>query len=113
MVVGAPAEWPMECAFAHGDRQIIDARDATLHEAALVEFPVLGAVGAIPVPRVVMPLIREPNGNAVALTSPKLFDEPIVELLGPFASQELPDRVTPYHELRSVAPRAVGCVGER
>src|SRR5262245_3223347 len=103
----------MELTFARSNRQVVDARDSALHEAAIVELPVLVAIGPIPVAAIVMPLIREANGNAVALTGPKLFDEPIVELLGPFACQELPYRVTTCEELGAVAPNAVGCVGKR
>src|SRR4051812_17093317 len=102
----------MVFALACGDRQIVDARDATLHEASFVELPVLVAVRAIPVARIVMPLIGETNSDAIALTGPELFDQTIVQLLGPFASQELLDRCSARQELRSVAPDAVGSVGQ-
>src|SRR6187551_2542352 len=113
MVVGASAERPMEFALAVGDRQVVDARDAALHEAAIVELPILVAVGAIPLAAIVTPFIRKANGNAVALASPKLLDEPIVQFLGPLSSQELPYRFTANQELGSVAPHAVGRIGER
>src|SRR5688572_131173 len=113
MVVGASAERPMEFALARRDRQVIDARDAALHEPAIVELPVLVAVGAIPLAAIVTPFIRKPNGNAVAVTRPKLFDEPIVDFLGPFAGQEVPYRFAAGQELGAVAPDAIGRVGER
>src|SRR5262245_63494340 len=102
----------MEFSFARSDRQVIDARDAPLHEAALVELPILVAIGAIPLARVIVPLIGEADSNAIAFAGPKLFDEPVVELLGPFASEELPDGFTAGQELGAVAPHAVGRIGE-
>src|SRR5262245_15409666 len=103
----------MQLTVARSDRQVVDARDATLHEAAIVELPVLIAVRAIPTARVVVPFISEANGNAVALTSPKLLHEPIVELLRPLARQELPYRFAADQELGPVAPNAVRRIGER
>jgi len=103
----------MVFALACGDGKVVDARDATLHEPSIVELPVFVAVGAIPIARVVVPLIGETNGNAVALTGPELFDEPILQLPGPFASEKLLDRRSAGQELGSVAPDAVGRVGER
>src|SRR5262245_66503915 len=100
-------------ALACSDGQIVDARDATLHESSIVELPVLVAVGAIPVARIVMPLIRETHGNAVALTGPEFFDEPVVQLPRPFASQELLNRLPASQELGPIAPNAVGRIGQR
>src|SRR5262245_28647125 len=60
-----------------------------------------------------MPLIRETNGNAVALTGPKFLDQPIVQFLCPFANEELLNRFSPGQELRSVSPYAVGRIGQR
>src|SRR5262245_45345138 len=113
MVIRAPAQRPMIFAVAGGDREIVDARDAPLHESPLVELPVLVPVRAIPVARIVVPLVRETNGDAVALTRPQLLDEPIVQLAGPFASQKLLNRVPPRQELGSIAPDAVGRIGQR
>src|SRR5688572_19141948 len=103
----------MVFAFTFSDGKIIDARDAMLHEPSIVELPVLIAVGAIPIARIVMPLIGKTNSNAVALTGPKFFDEPILHLLGPLASQKLLNRFAARQKLTSVAPNAVGRIGER
>src|ERR1044072_1257778 len=113
MVIRPPAERPMEFAVARGNGKVIDARDATLHEPAIVELPVLVAVGAMPIARIVVPLIRETNSNAIPLAGPKFFDEPIVQLPGPFARKKLLDRFPASEELRAVAPDAVGRIGQR
>src|SRR6185503_7270489 len=99
MLVRAPARRPMVLALASGNGQIVDARDATLHESAIVELPVLVAVGAIPIARIVMPLVREPNGNAVALAGPEFLDEPILKLPRPFAPQKFLNRCSTRQEL--------------
>src|SRR5262245_19561518 len=65
VVIRAPAERPVILALACGNGQIVDARDAPLHEPAIVELPVLVAVRAIPVARIVVPLIGETHGNAI------------------------------------------------
>src|SRR5438874_1309012 len=87
--------------------------DARLHETMLVELPVLVAVRAEPLAGVVMPLVGEAHGDAVAVEGPQFLDEPVVELLVPFAREELHDGLAPLQELRAIAPHAVRGVGER
>src|SRR5262249_51875349 len=70
------------------NRQIVDAGQAARHEAAVVEFPVLVAVGPEPLPAVVVPLVGEPHGDPVLAEGPELLDQPIVQLLRPLARQE-------------------------
>src|SRR6185295_4148028 len=83
------------------------------HEPALVEFPVLVAIGAEPVVRIVVPLVREAHGDAVAAEGPELLDEAVVELFRPFAREERRDLGPPAQELRAIAPHTVFRVGER
>src|SRR5262245_14615779 len=99
VVVRPPAARPKVLALARGDRQVVDARDAALHESRFVELPVLVAVGAEPVARIVVPFIRKAHGDAVAMAGPELLDEPVVELPGPLANEELPDSLAPGQEL--------------
>src|SRR5262249_3628991 len=89
------------------DRQIVDAREAPSHEALLGEFPVLVAVAAEPVARVVVPFVGEAHGNAVTGAGPELLDEPIVELLRPLALQEGPHLLAAPGKLAAVAPLRV------
>src|SRR5579883_2896505 len=112
MIVGPPAERPTIFATAFGDRQVIDAGMTAAHQSALVELPVLVAVGTEPGSAVIVPLVREANRNAVAGEGPDLLDEPVVELARPFSLQEDDDLGAPVDELRAVAPAAVLGVGE-
>lgn len=91
MTIRSPSERPEELAIGLGDRQVVDAREPALHEPVLVEFPVLIAVGAVPIPRVVVPLVGETHGDAVAVVRPKLLDRAVVELAGPLSGEELLD----------------------
>src|SRR5215469_9924777 len=107
MVVRAAAEWPAEFPFGLRDRKIVDAREAALHQAGLVEFPVLVAVAAEPAPRVVVPLVSEAHRDAVACARPQFLDEPVVELPGPLALQERAHLIPPRGELRAISPARI------
>jgi len=63
-------------------------------------------------PRVVMALVGETNGNPVVLVCPKFFYEAIIQFLVPFAGEELNNGVAPGEEFNTVAPYAVRGVGE-
>ena len=62
---------------------------------------------------VVVPLVREANGDAIAAHRPELLDQTVVQLPGPLAPQELHDGLTAGNELGAIAPYAVDRVGER
>src|SRR6185437_1477230 len=112
MAVRAPAERPAVPALGFGDRHVVDARVAHAHEPVLVELPVLVAAGAEPRAAVVVPLVREPDGDAVAGKGPDLLDEAVVELARPLALQEGDDLGAPGDEFRAIAPAAVFGVRE-
>ena len=57
---------PEEAAVLLANGDVVDARLAAPHQAPPVEFPQLVAVAAEPVPRVVVPLVPESDGDAVA-----------------------------------------------
>src|SRR6516162_5743724 len=78
----------------------------------LVEFPVLVAVAAEPVATVVMPFIGKTHRDAVLAKGPDLFDQAVVELAAPLARQKRLNRRAALQKLRTVAPAAVGRVGE-
>ena len=113
MLVRSPAQGPPERALRLSDGPIVDARDASLHEAIRIELPVLVAIGPEPVARVVAPFIGETHGDAVSLAGPQFLDQPVVQLPRPFAHEELLDRRAAGDELRPVAPYAIGRVGQR
>src|SRR5580692_3342055 len=113
MIVRTTAERPMIKTVLFADRQIVDARQAYPHQAVLVELPVLIAVAPEPASRIVAPFVGEANGDAVLMKSPKLLDQPIVELAVPFARHKRLDRRAPLKELGAVSPPAVFGIGER
>ena len=89
------------------DRKIIDAREPQTHQAIVVVFPIFVAVRPIPVARVVVPLVSKPNGNAISGESPKLFDQPIVELLCPLTGKEGDDFLCGRHKFGAVSPSGI------
>ena len=66
--------------------QVINAGDPLLHEAMLVKFPVLIAIGPDPVSGVVMTFVSRTHGDPVAGESPELLDQPVIEFPRSFAS---------------------------
>src|SRR3978361_649281 len=88
MIIRTTPKRPMILAIRFLDGQIVDARDAHPHQPLLVELPVLVAIGAEVLTTVVAPFVRKTHRDAIAVKGPQLLDEPIVELPGPFASQE-------------------------
>ena len=95
------------------DRQIVDAGEAALQVAEVVEFPVLVAVGAIPLAGIVVEFVLETHGDAVASERPEFFLEAVIEFPIPLAAQKLDDRRAAIHELGAVAPFGVLGVGKR
>src|SRR3546814_14290131 len=95
---------PMELPLALRNGKIVDTGMARAHQPARIELPILIAVGAEPVARVVMPLIGEAAGDTVLAPGPDLLDEAIVELLRQFPLQEIDDRGPPLLE-PSTAPQ--------
>ena len=113
MVVGAAAERPVELAVGFFDGEIVDAGVAMMHDAVLVEFPVLVSVGAIPVSGVVVALVSKADCDACAVEGPELFDETIVEFAAPLSCEECDDLLAAADELCAVSPLAIDGVGER
>src|SRR5215467_7698911 len=113
MIVGAAAKRPVVFALAFLDRKIVDAGNAKPHQAVLVEFPVLVAVAAEPVPAVVMPLVGEAHRDAVVAKGPDFFDQAVVEFAIPLARQECLNGLTALEKFGTVSPPAVGRIRKR
>src|SRR5260221_4238508 len=111
MIIGAAAERPMILALALLDRKVVDAGDAQPHQAMRVELPILVTVAAEPVSAVVVRLVGEAHGDAVARERQDLFDQAIVELPVPLARQERLDGLAPLQELGAISPAAVEGIG--
>jgi hypothetical protein len=103
----------MELALGGRDRQVVDAGMAREHESVLVELPVLVTIGAEPVPGVVVPLVGETHGDAIAGECPELLRKAVVELAVPFAGQESDDLIAAGQKLGAVSPAAIDGVCQR
>src|SRR5712691_9887992 len=90
---------PVILAIGFGDGNVVEAADAPAHQPAGIALPVLVAVGAEPVSRVVVPLVGETHRDAVLAARPDFLDEPVVELAAPLAAQELLDGRAPVQKL--------------
>src|SRR5437879_2418779 len=104
---------PMKTAVFFGDRDIIDAGFGAAHQAMLVELPLLVAVGAMPLPGIVVPLILKPHRDTVAVERPEILDQAILVLLRPFAGEERHDRGAALENFGAVTPAAPFRIGER
>src|SRR6185369_15292173 len=65
-----PWRGPMKPAILLGNHDVVDRRLASLHQAVLVELPLLVAVGAILLAARIVPFVLEAHGDAVAVESP-------------------------------------------
>src|SRR5262245_66300887 len=83
------------------------------HQTVFVELPVLVAVRAEPVTRIVVPFVGEAHGDPILLKRPELLDQSVVELTVPLAPQKGDDLLSADDELGSIAPAALRVVGER
>jgi ABC-type transporter Mla MlaB component len=99
MIIGAAAERPMIFAIRFLDWKIIDARESQPHQAILVELPILVAIRAIPVSRIVVPFVGEAHCDPVIGEGPKLLGQAVVELFDPLASEKGDDVLSSIHKL--------------
>src|SRR5882672_681346 len=107
MFIGASTEGPVIFAFAIFDRQVVDAGDPPSHQALFVELPILVAITAKPVSRIVVPFICKAHGYPVVAKRPDLLDQPIFQLANPLAYQECLDGLAATNELGAIAPDAI------
>jgi len=82
------------------------------HQACFIEFPILIAVGAIPLTGIIVALIGETNCDAIAVEGPKLFDESVFQFSVPFASEKSDDLLPAIHKFRAVSPLGIYGVGK-
>src|SRR5260221_14420970 len=113
MVIGASTEQPVIFALAVFDRQVVDAGDPPSHQALFVELPILVAIAAKPVARIVVPFICKAHGYPVVAKPPDLLDQPILQFANPLACEECLDRRAATNELGAVAPDAIHRIGKR
>src|SRR5580658_10369058 len=107
MIVRPPAQRPVELPLAFGNGKIVDTSVPHIVKAVVVKLPVLIAIGTKPVTGIVAPLVRETNRDAISCERPQLFDQPILQLLRPFALQEFDDGSSPGGELGPISPSRI------
>src|SRR5277367_269116 len=107
MLVGPAALGPAEFSVGFGNGQIIDAGNAEPHQSLIVEFPVFIAVSAEPGAAIVVPFVRETDGDAVLVERPEFLDQPVAEFALPFAAEERNDFVPAAQELRAIPPNTI------
>src|SRR5882724_8184330 len=104
MVIRTPPEQPVIFAIRFQDRKVVDRRKPVGHEAVVIKFPVLIPIRAIPVTRVIVPLVSEADSDPIPGERPEFLDESVVQLHGPLAGEERNNLVSPVDELRAVPP---------
>jgi hypothetical protein len=77
--------------FRFGSRIVVGAHIAAAHQAVFIEFPMLVAVGAKPLPGCIAPFVFKAHRDAVVGEGPQFFHQAIIEFLGPLAAQEFLD----------------------
>src|SRR5712671_8095347 len=102
MFVRPASKRPVVLAIRSQNGKVVDGCKSRRHKPIVVEFPVLIAVGAIPVIRVIVPLVSEAYGDPVPGKRPHFLDKPVIPLLGPLAREKCNDLVSPVDKLRSV-----------
>src|SRR5258708_35940165 len=100
MFVSPASKRPVVLAIRSQDGTVVNGCKSRRHKPIVVEFPVLIAVGAIPVIRVIVPLVSEAYGDPVPGKRPHFLDKPVVPLLGPLVREESNDLVSSVDELQ-------------
>jgi hypothetical protein len=103
VIVGTSPKGPAIFALPIFDRQVVDAGDAPLHEAGVVELPILVTITTKPLAGIVVPFIGKAHGYPAVAKRPDLFDQPIVQLALPFAREKCLDGLAATDELGAVA----------
>src|SRR5260370_36960331 len=104
MVVRPAPKRPVVLAVRGQNGKVVDGCKSRRHKPIIVEFPVLIAVGTIPVIRVVVPLVSEAYGDPVPGKRPHFLDKPAALFLGPLAREKSKHLVSSVDEFRSVPP---------
>src|SRR3954470_13544087 len=98
MLVRPASKRPVVLAIRGQNGKVVDGCKSRRHKPIVVEFPVLIAVGAIPVIRVIVPLVSQAYRDPVRGKRPQFLDEPVVQLLGPLTREESDDFVSSVDE---------------
>src|SRR5882762_3135761 len=100
MVVRPAPRRPVVLAGRGQNGKVVDGCKSRRHKPIIIEFPVLIAIGAIPVIRAVVPLVSETERDPVSSKRPHFLDPPVVPLLAPTAKEKSNDPGSPVDKLR-------------
>jgi hypothetical protein len=107
MIIRPAPKRPVKLSITFFNAKIINAGNPPTHIPPVVKLPILIAIGAKPIARIIMPLIAEPYCNPITLKCPEFLDEPVVEFFIPFPSQEMDNGLMTSKELRTIPPHAI------
>lgn len=112
-MIGWPRpRWPVKETLAFHNGEVVDTGVTLRHQTIFVKLPVLIAVGAIPLPGVIAPLVGKAHRDTVVGEGPQFLDQPILQLPAPLALQKSFDSTAALRKLGAVAPLAVDTVSE-
>src|ERR1700743_1843790 len=107
MVIWTTALRPAEQPIRLGDPHIIDAGIPMMHDSFRSKLPILVAICAVPLSRIVVKFICKSYGYPISIERPELFDKTIVKLSLPFAHKEAHNLFTSSEEFCTVPPLAI------
>src|SRR5260370_42625279 len=110
MIIRTARWWQVVLALRLLDWQIVDGSKPQAHQPVLIELPILIAIRAEPIPGVIVPFVGKAHGDTVSFERPKFFDQSIVQLFRPFASEKRDGFLPSVRKFRSVSPASVNCV---
>src|SRR5215831_5426666 len=93
------------------DGNVVDAGLAAAHQPVRVELPQFVAIGPPPLPRRVVGLVLESDGDAVLPERPEVLAQRVIEFALPFPGKELDDLVPSGDEAVAIAPHRIDGIG--
>ena len=109
---GAVGPRPAELPLGLGNEHIVDARESALHEAVGGEFPILVAVGAIPLAGRIVKFVLKAHGDTVGREGPEFLLQAVVEFSRPLAPEQFDDRRATVDKFGAIAPFGIFRVGQ-
>src|SRR5437764_15288565 len=89
MFVRPAPKRPVVLAVRGQNGKVVDGCKSRRHKPIIIEFPVLIAVGAIPVIRVVVPLVSETYGDPVPSKRPHFLEHPVSSYTSSLTDKEM------------------------
>src|SRR5262249_60584094 len=90
---------------------VVEAGPGAAHPTGRVDLPQFVAVGPPPLPRRVVGLVLEADGDAVLPERPEVLAQRVIEFALPFLGQELDDLLPSGDKAVAVAPHRIDGIG--